>query len=243
MNLKIVNETYYKKIRIICEGKIILLKRNETATLNINSQSARIQIDVLDKNRTFFLINALFDIWIWDFVTTDSAFFSLNCSTSFDVICDEPTETLVLKNFDYTEKVTHCDYNSVYVKNNNSTISNIKFFAENSKKIRNKTLNNLFWFVSGIPAVILAFFLFYKYPEYDFLLLFPFFIIPLCTIPGVVKSVKIWKFCNNEYINQFLSEKEAVVRQNNGEEPPYVPTGFIEKKVSKILDTIFKKGK
>lgn len=243
MNLRIVNETSYKKIRIICDNKITLLKKNEVATFNYDSDRTRIQIDVLDKNRTFFFILALFDIWIWDFITTDSAVFSLNCSISFDVICGESTETLVLKNFDYTEKVTHCDFNSVYVKNNNSTISNIKFFSENIKKLRNKTLNNLFWFVSGIPVVILAFCLLYKYPEYDFLLLFPSFIIPLCTIPSVVKSVKIWKFCKNEYINMFLSQKEAILRQNNGEKPPYVPTGVVEKRVYNFLNKIFKKIK
>ena len=69
----------------------------------------------------------------------------------------------------------------------------------------------------------------------------PFLIFVFLTIPSILKSIKVWKYCKDEYINQFLSEKEAILRQNNGEEPPYVPTGFIEKKVSKILDTIFKK--
>ena len=77
MNLRIVNETSYKKIRIICDNKITLLKKNEVATFNYDSDRTRIQIDVLDKNRTFFFILALFDIWILDFITTDQQFFLL----------------------------------------------------------------------------------------------------------------------------------------------------------------------
>jgi hypothetical protein len=47
--------------------------------------------------------------------------------------------------------------------------------------------------------------------------------------------------CKNEYINQFLSEKEAILRQNNGEEPPREPANFVEKAIFKFLDKIFKK--
>ena len=63
MNLKIINETPYKKIRIICDNKITILKKNETATLNINSQSARIQIDILEKDRTFFFFSRYYDVF------------------------------------------------------------------------------------------------------------------------------------------------------------------------------------
>ena len=38
-----------------------------------------------------------------------------------------------------------------------------------------------------------------------------------------------------------ISEKEAIVRQNNGEEPPSVPTNFVEKAISKLFDKLFKK--
>ena len=127
MNLRIINETPYKKIRIICDNKITILKKNETATLNINSQSARIQIDILEKDRTFFFFSALCELWFWEILTTDSAFFFLNCSTSFDIVFNESSETLVLKHLDYREKITQCDFDSVYVKNENSTISNVKF--------------------------------------------------------------------------------------------------------------------
>ena len=240
MNLKIVNETYYKKIRIICEDKIVLLKRNETATLNINSQSARIQIDILDKNRTFFFFSALCELWFWEILTTDSAFFFLNCSTSFDIVFNESSETLVLKHLDYREKKTHCDYESVYVKNENSTISDVKFFAKNSKKIRNKTIKNLLVFISGLPFIVLFLYWFIKDDELAWLIL-SFLIFVFLTIPSILKSIKVWKYCKNEYINQFLSEKEAILRQNNGEEPPRVPANFVEKAMFKFLDKIFNK--
>ena len=241
MNLKIVNETYYKKIRIICEDKIILLKKDETATLNINSQSARIQIDILDKNSSLFWICALLDIWTWRFITTESAEFTLNCSTSFNIVLGELSETILLKDLEYDESNTHCKFNSVYVKNENSTINNIEFFADNVKKVRNKAMKNLLLFVSGLPVILLSLLLFNKYPDLDVFLLIPFMVVLLCTIPSFLRLIEIRKYCKDEYINQFLSEKETILRQNNGGEPPYVPTGFIEKKVSKILDTIFKK--
>ena len=41
----------------------------------------------------------------------------------------------------------------------------------------------------------------------------------------------------------FLSQKEAILRQNNDEEPPIVPTNFVEKAISKLFDKLFKKGK
>ena len=242
MNLKIINETPYKKIRIICDNKITILKKNETTTLNLDSQNTRIQIDILDKNRTFFFILALVDISVYDFLTTESAQFMLHCSTSFDIVSNEPSETLVLKDLEYEEQGTLCQFKSVYVKIENSTISNINFFADNVKKVRNKTIKNLLLFVSGLPVIILSLLLFNKYPDLDIFLFIPFLVVLFCTIPSVLKSIKIWKYCKDEYINQFLLEKEAILRQNNGEEPPYVPTGFIEKKVSKILDTILKKG-
>ena len=240
MNLKIVNETYYKKIRIICEDKIVLLKRNETATLNINSQSARIQIDILDKNRTFFFFTAISDLFWFDVLTPDAAVFYLNCSTSFDIVFNESSETLVLKHLDYREKKTHCDYESVYVKNENSTISDVKFFAKNSKKIRNKTIKNLLVFISGLPFIVLFLYWFIKDDELAWLIL-SFLIFVFLTIPSILKSIKVWKYCKNEYINQFLSEKEAILRQNNGEEPPRVPANFVEKAMFKFLDKIFNK--
>lgn len=45
----------------------------------------------------------------------------------------------------------------------------------------------------------------------------------------------------NEYINIFLSQKEAILRENNGEEPPSVPTNFVEKAIFKVVDKIFKR--
>lgn len=45
----------------------------------------------------------------------------------------------------------------------------------------------------------------------------------------------------NEYINVFLSQKEAILRENNGEEPPVVPTNFVEKAIFKVVDKIFKR--
>ncbi len=241
MNLRIVNETSYKKIWITCDNKSVILKRNESTTLCLDSQSEKIKIDILDKNRTFFFITALLDLWWFEILTTDSAVFYLNCSTSFDIVCNEPNETLVLKYLDYTEKETHCDYSSVYVKNNNSTISNIKFFSENVNKVRNKTIRNLLLFVSGVPFI--ALFLWFFVKELDFSMLFvALLIFGFFTIPSILKSIKVWKYCKNEYINMFLLQKEAILRQNNGEEPPLVPTNFVEKAISKLFDKLFKKG-
>ncbi len=242
MNLRIVNETSYKKIRITCDNKSVILKRNESTTLCLDSQSAKIKIDILDKNRTIFFITALLDLWWFEILTTDSAFFYLNCSTSFDIVCNEPNETLVLKYLDYTEKETRCDYSSVYVKNNNSTISNIKFFSENVNKVRNKTIRNLLLFVSGLPFI--ALFLYFFIEKLDIsMLLVALLIFAFCTVPSILKSIKIWKYCKNEYLNMFLLQKEAILRQNNGEEPPPVSTNFVEKSIFKLLDKIFKRRK
>ncbi len=243
MNLRIVNETPYKKLRIIFEDKSVILNKNETATLSIDSKNARIQIDILDKNRTFFFFTALSDILWFEVLTPDAAVFFLNCSTSFDIVFNESSETLILKHLDYREKKTQCDFDSVYVKNENSTISNLKFFAENSKKIRNKTIKNLLVFISGIPFIALFLYWFVKDDESAWLIL-SFLIFVFFTIPSILKSIKVWKYCKNEYINQILSEKEALLRQNNGEEPPRVPANFVEKAIFEFLDKIFnKKGK
>lgn len=197
------------------------------------------QIDILDKNRTFFFISVLFELWFWEILTPDSACFFLNCSTSFDIVFNESSETLILKHLDYREKITQCDFDSVYVKNENSTISNVNFFAENSKKIRNKTIKNLLVFISGLPFIALFLYWFIKDDELAWLIL-SFLIFVFFTIPSILKSIKVWKYCKDEYINQFLSEKEAILRQNNGEAPPRVPANFVEKALFKFLDKIFK---
>ena len=242
MNLRIINETFYKKMRITCDNKSVILKKSESTTLCLDSQSTKIQIDILDKNRTFFLILALFDLWFWEFISTDSAVFSLNCSTSFEVVADESVATLVLKDLDCTEKNTKCSFNSVYVKNANCEINNVTYFAENVNKVRNKTIRNLLLFVSGLPVLALFLWLFVKEPDFGMLialiLIFPFF-----TVPSILKSIKVWKYCKNEYINMFLSQKEAILRQNNGEEPPIIPTNFVEKAISKLFDNLLKKRK
>ena len=241
MNLRIVNETPYKKIRLLCENKSVILKKNETVTLHIESQNTRIQIDVLEKNRTFFFFTAISDLFWFDVLTPDAAVFFLNCSTSFDIVFNESSETLILKHLDYREKKTQCSFDSVYVKNENSTISNVNFFAENSKKIRDKTIKNLLVFVSGLPFIVLFLYWFVKDDESVWLIL-SFLIFVFFTIPSVLKSIKVWKYCKNEYINQFLLEKEAILRQNNGEEPPREPANFIEKAMFKFLDKIFNKN-
>mgnify|MGYP003484500265 CR=1 FL=1 len=41
MNLKIVNETYYKKIRIICDNKITILNKNETAIFELTNDGLK----------------------------------------------------------------------------------------------------------------------------------------------------------------------------------------------------------
>lgn len=240
MNLRIINETPYKKIRIICDNKTTVLKKNETANLNLDSQNAKIQIDILDKNRTFFFFTAISDLFWFDVLTPDAAVFYLNCSTSFDIVFNELSETLVLKHLDYREKKTQCDFDSVYVKNENSTISNVNFFAENSKKIRNKTIKNLLVFISGLPFIALFLYWFIKDNESAWLIL-SFLIFVFFTIPSILKSIKVWKYCKDEYINQFLSEKEAILRRNNGEEPPREPANFVEKALFKFLDKIFNK--
>lgn len=234
MNLRIVNETPYKKIRIVCDDKIVLLKKNESTTLCLDSQNARIQIDILDKNRTLFFIFALLDLWCWEFLTTDSASFTLHCSTTFNIVFNELYETLVLNNFNYLDKNTFCEFNSVYVKNENSTITNTTYFDENSKKVRNKTIRNLLLFVSGLPFIVL--FLWLGIKETDFsCLIAAFLIFCFFTIPSILKSIKIWKYCKNEYINMFLSQQEAILRQNNDEEPKKEPTGFIAKAIYKLF--------
>ena len=78
---------------------------------------------------------------------------------------------IALRILDYREKITQCDFDSVYVKNENSTISNVNFFAENSKKIRNKTIKNLLVFISGLPFIPLFLYWFVKDNESAWLIL------------------------------------------------------------------------
>jgi len=116
MNINFQNNTYYKQLMLVCDGKKYFLNKNETIHIVTDSNQFTLKIFVPDKNRV--ILNWLF-ILLDGFIDGDSVINSLQCNTDFELkfpdycVC----ETIVINGLD-TRDTEQCVYNGVYLQNN-----------------------------------------------------------------------------------------------------------------------------
>ena len=82
MQLNIVNESSYKNLNIICNGKTFSLNKDNTITSLDIDNNTNVEIQVFEKNRV--LLNLLFAL-VDGFVDGESVINSLVCDLSFDI--------------------------------------------------------------------------------------------------------------------------------------------------------------
>ena len=133
MQLNIVNESSYKNLKIICNGKTFSLnKENAITSLDIDNNT-NVEIQVFEKNRV--LLNLLFAL-VDGFVDGESVINSLVCDLSFDICETDDLQTLIIKDLEYRDDKNGYIYESVYIENIN--VSNLVYRLTNTAKTRKK---------------------------------------------------------------------------------------------------------
>ena len=235
MQLNIVNESSYKNLKIICNGKTFSLnKENAITSLDIDN-STNVEIQVFEKNRV--LLNLLFAL-VDGFVDGESVINSLVCDLSFDICETDDLQTLIIKDLEYRDDKNGYIYESVYIENIN--VSNLVYRLTNTAKTRKKALFYYVFIVSWLP-VILALLSYYFLVKGNVLaILASILILLVFAIPSWKKASRVKKYYSNEFANEKLNaEYKNLITNNNTNEPKDI----IGKATYKALDLLFKKKK
>lgn len=236
MKINIVNESSHKNLNIIFNGKTFSLsKNNMTSNLDVDD-NAKIEIQVLEKNRV--LLNLLFAL-IDGFVDGESVINSLVCDVCFNICAGDVSHTLVIKDLECRDDKNGYIYESVYIENNN--INNLFYRLTDTGKARKKALFYYIFIVSWLPfiTVLLGHYFLAEGGLSEIviclLLLFVF------AIPSWKKASRMKKYYSNEFANERLKAeyKKMITNSNKTDEPEDV----IGRATYKALDLLFKKKK
>ena len=149
MQLNIVNESSYKNLKIICNGKTYSLNKDNTITSLDIDNNTNVEIQVFEKNRV--LLNLLFAL-VDGFVDGESVINSLVCDLSFDICETDDLQTLIIKDLEYRDDKNGYIYESVYIENIN--VSNLVYRLTNTAKTRKKALFYYVFIVSWLPVIL-----------------------------------------------------------------------------------------
>lgn len=236
MQLNIVNESSYKNLNIICNGKTVSLNKDNTITsLDINN-GANVEIQVLEKNRV--LLNLLFAL-VDGFVDGESVINSLVCDVSFDICETDDLQTLTIKDLEHRDDKNGYIYESVYIENNNS--NNFVYRLTNTDKARKKALFYYVFIVSWLPFILALLGYYFLVKGNVLAILAGILILFVFAIPSWKKASRVKKYYSNEFVNEKLNaEYNKIITKNN---KPDMPKDMIGKATYKALDLLFKKKK
>ena len=197
MQLNIVNESSYKNLKIICNGKTYSLNKDNTITSLDIDNNTNVEIQVFEKNRV--LLNLLFAL-VDGFVDGESVINSLVCDLSFDICETDDLQTLIIKDLEYRDDKNGYIYESVYIENIN--VSNLVYRLTNTAKTRKKALFYYVFIVSWLP-VILALLGYYFLVKGNVLaILASILILLVFAIPSWKKASRVKKYYSNEFANE-----------------------------------------
>ncbi len=234
MNINIVNKSSYEKLNIVCNGKTFSLNRGDTITnLNIND-NAKIEIQVLEKNRV--LLNLLFAL-VDGFVDGESVVNSLVCDITFNVCANNDLQTLIIKDLECRDNKNGYIYESVFIESDN--VSNLFYHLTNVDKARKKALFYYISVVSWLPVIIVLLGFYFLGNGAISALLVSLLILFVFTIPSWKKATKVKKHYSSEFANEILNAEYTKIITNNNKVDE--PKNIIEKTTYKILDLLFKK--
>lgn len=233
MKFNIVNNTSYKKIGIVCNGKEYFPEKNKALVIDAFSENIELKVRIYDRHRVlfnflYFLLDGFFD--------SENFVFDLYADAEFDLLLKSENQTVHLKNLNSRDDDNNIIYNSVYLYSDDIVIKNITFELSDTVKVRHKYW--IVFLVLWLPAVIFAFFCL---PAEETLSVFIGAVILLLFIFFTLRKNKRYKAVfNKDRASAFLYTKDDEFRQNDNEEAPYEPRGVIEKGLFKVLDKIFK---
>lgn len=237
MLVELLNNTEYKKIKVICDGKDFFIEQNKTVTVDVGERF-NLKVFTEEKNRT--MLNWLF-LLIDGFVDENSIVNIVYCDAEFEITASD-MENVKKISFETLEKRNDSELillYSIYPNSENVEVLGTRYIPTNTDKQQRKSrryllfLASLLWVVIPLVINMIYYGSFWNVIVIAFLLIF-------FTVPSFKKLRYLKSSFSDEHIISSLKNKEAEYRTNGGK-PVYVaPSGFIEKAVHKILDKIFK---
>lgn len=240
MNINFQNNTYYKQLMLVCDGRKYILNKGLTLPVYTNSNRVHLTVYVSDKNRV--MLNWLF-ILIDGFVDDESVINALQCNTEFD-LCFPDTcvcETISIEDIEARD-TNQCIYSAVYLNNNNMTVNRCRDFIKEWKKQKRKASFYHIVITSALPILLFVLGCFFIqgniWAGVSAILILVFF-----SIPSWLKATRLKRFYDDANAHTLLCMQDMMQRQNGGNPVVNEPTDFIGKTVWKVLDKIFSKKK
>ncbi len=238
MQVKILNNTAYKKIKLLCDGKEYFIARNETATLDVKERFS-LKIFTQEKNHLYFnFFDLLLDGWSDD----EGIINDINFDAEFELEAYGPDEVKVISvdNLEARDDHRQFIYNSVYLNSESVKVLNTEYLPTDTKKQKRRSLFYLLCLSSCMWAIIPAVFGIIWTGAVWVLLVIAFLFFAF-TVPSFKKASRLKLLFSEEHIIASLKEKEAEYRANGGHRAPIEPSGAIEKGLDKIFDKLFKR--
>lgn len=237
MLVELLNNTEYKKIKVLCDGREVFITQNETVTINV-CERFNLKVFTEEKNRT--MLNWLF-LLIDGFVDENSIVNIVYCDAEFDIVASD-TENVKKISFETLEKRNDSELillYSVYLNSENVEVLGTRYIPTNTDKQQRKSRRYLLFLASLSWAIIPLFINMIYHGNWWNVFAIAFLLI-FFTIPSLKKLRYLKGSFSDEHIIASLKNKEAAYRMNGGKPVHVAPSGFIEKTVYKILDKIFK---
>lgn len=238
MIVKLFNNTSYKKIKVLCDGKEYFIRQNEFATVDVRERF-NLKIFTGDKNHLYY---NFFDLLVDGWTDDEGIINDIHYDAEFDLEADgsEGTKTISVDDLEARDDHRQFIYNSVYLNSENVKVLNTRYLPTDTKKQKRRSLfylvclSSFLWaLIPALVGIILS--------GSIWLLLVIAFLFFAFTIPSFKKASRLkWHF-SDKHIIASLKEKEMEYRSNGGKPIPPEPNGVIEKGLQKILDKIFKR--
>ena len=238
MTINFQNNTYYKQLMLVCDGREYILNKGFTLPVYTNSNRVHLMVCVSDKNRV--TLNWL-DMLIWDLIDSESVINALQCNAEFDLHFPDTCvcETISIKTLEARD-TDQCIYNSVYLHNNNMAVTRCWDFLKEWKKQKRKAMFYHIFVTSALP--VLLFLLGWFFTRGDIWAgLVALLNLAVFSIPSWIKASRLKRFYTDANAHSVLSMQDMLQRQNGGNPVFNEPTDIVGKTVWKALDKIFGK--
>lgn len=239
MLINLLNNTEYKKIKVVCGEKEYFIAQKETVQVD-TAESSKLKVFTGEKNRTMF---NWFFLLIDHFVDENNIVNTVYYDAEFDVAADgtEGVKSVSIDTLEVRNDNDFMFYYSTYLNSENIKVSKVEYLPTDTRKLQKKSRFYLV-FIASLLWVVIPFVLGTIYYETWWTFFVIAFLLIFFTVPSLKKVGRLKRYFAEGYIIDLLREKEAEYRANNGKPVLPEPNGFIEKTLHRILDKIFKKS-
>ena len=238
MLVNLLNNTSYKKIKVLCGGKEYFIRQNETVTVDIRERF-NMKIFTGEKNHLYY---NFFDLLVDGWTDDEGIINDINYDAEFEIEAygSDEVKGISVDNLEARDDHRQFIYNSVYLNSEKVKVLNTKYLPTDTKKQKRRSVFYLICLSSFLWALIPALVGIILNGSIWLLLVIAFLFFAF-TVPSFKKAGRLkWHF-SEEHIIASLKEKEMEYRSNGGKPVPPEPSGVIEKGLHKIFDKLFKR--